>query len=81
MNRGYTQQELLNLLSMDNILPERPLLIARIQIQWRLHQMVVLFLSIIVTATAAVVQSLERPGREPYHTSILTGEGWVIEPL
>ena len=32
--------------------------------------MVVLFLSIIVTATAAVVQSLERPGREPYHTHI-----------
>ena len=66
---------------MDNILPERPLLIARIQIQRRLHQMVVLFLSIIVTATAAVVQSLERPGREPYHTSILTGEGWVMELL
>jgi hypothetical protein len=26
-----------------------------------------------------VLQSLE--GREPYHTSILTGEGWVIELL
>ena len=66
---------------MDNILPEQLWLTAHIQIQWRLHQMVVLFLSIIVTATAAVVQLLEHPGREPYHTSILTGEGWVMELL
>jgi hypothetical protein len=60
-------------------IPERPWLAARIQIRRRLHQFIVLFLSIIVTATAAVVQSLE--GREPYHTSILTGEGWVMELL
>jgi hypothetical protein len=64
---------------MDNILPERPWLAARIQIRRRLHQFIVLFLSIVVTATASVVQSLE--GREPYHTSILTGEGWVMELL
>jgi hypothetical protein len=64
---------------MDNIPPERPWLAAHIQIRRRLHQFVVLFLSIIVTATTAVVQSLE--GREPYHTSILTGEGWVMELL
>jgi hypothetical protein len=64
---------------MDNIPPERPWLAARIQIRQRLHQFIVLFLSIVVTATAAVVQSLE--GREPYHTSILTGEGWVMELL
>jgi hypothetical protein len=65
---------------MDNIVPlERPWLTARIQIRRRLHQFVVLFLIIIVTATAAVLQSVE--GREPYHTSILTGEGWVMELL
>ena len=32
-----------------------------------------------MTATAAVLQSFEM--REPYHTSILTGEGWVMELL
>jgi hypothetical protein len=65
---------------MDNIVPlERPWLTARIQIRRRLHQFVVLFLSIVVTATAAVLQSVE--GREPYHTSVLTGEGWVMELL
>jgi hypothetical protein len=68
---------------MDNILPEQPQawLTARIQMQRRLHQLIVLFLSIIITATTAVVQSLEGPGREPYHISILTGEGWVMELL
>jgi len=65
---------------MDNTLPERPWLAARIQIRRRLYQFVVLFLSIVVTATTAVVQSLEG-GREPYHTSALTGEGWVMELL
>jgi hypothetical protein len=37
------------------------------------------FLSIILTATAAVLQSFEM--REPYHTLILMGEGWVMELL
>ena len=32
-----------------------------------------------MTATAAVLQSLVT--REPYHTLILTGEGWVMELL
>jgi hypothetical protein len=55
----------------------------RIQVRRRLHQFLILFLSIIVTATAVVVKSLEGEtwSREPYHTSILTGEGWVIELL
>ena len=44
-----------------------------------MQQYAVLFLSIILTATAAILQSLET--REPYHTSILTGEGWVLELL
>lgn len=60
----------------DNI---RPWLTAHIQLRRRLHQFIILFLSIVITATAAVLQSLE--GREPYHTSILTGEGWVMELL
>src|ERR1700685_4725243 len=38
-----------------------------------------LFISIILTATAVLVDSLFI--REPYHTSILTGEGWVMEVL
>ena len=61
---------------MDNI---QPWLTARIQIRRRLHQFIILFLSIVITATTAVLQSLE--GREPYHTSVLTGEGWVMELL
>ena len=40
----------------------------------------ILFMSIILTATRVLVDSLfARP--EPYHTSILTGEGWVMELL
>src|ERR1700683_5695461 len=39
-----------------------------------------LFLSIILTATIVLVQSLFQ-AREPYHTSILTGEAWVMELL
>jgi len=63
---------------MDTI-PEQHRLQARIRLQRRLQQYAVLFLSIILTATAAVLQSIET--REPYHTSILTGEGWVMELL
>ena len=66
---------------MDNILPEPPWLAARMQMRRRLHQLLVIFLSIILTATAAVVQPLESRDPEPYHTSILTGEGWVMELL
>ena len=63
---------------MDTI-PEQHQLQARIRLQRCLQQYAVLFLSIILTATAAVLQSIET--REPYHTSILTGEGWVMELL
>src|ERR1700728_4724646 len=63
---------------MDTI-PEQHQLQARIHLQRRLQQYAVLFLSIILTATAAVLQSFET--REPYHTSTLTGEGWVMELL
>jgi len=66
------------ILSMDTI-PAQHRLAAHICIRRRLHQFAILFLSIILTATAAVLESFEN--REPYHTSILTGEGWVMELL
>lgn len=44
-----------------------------------LQQFVVLCASIILTATATLVaSSYEEPEPLPYHTSILTGEGWVL---
>ena len=63
---------------MDTI-PEQHRFQARIRLRRRMQQYAVLFLSIILTATAAILQSLET--RELYHTSILTGEGWVLELL
>jgi hypothetical protein len=38
-----------------------------------------LILSIILTATYALIESADQ--REPYHTSALTGEEWVVELL
>ena len=50
-----------------------------------LIQYMSLLLSIIICATASIVsESAARPPRrdpEPYHTSILSGEGWVLELL
>ena len=41
-----------------------------------------LIISITLCATANLLKSLIRPQEpKPYHTSILTGEGWVIELL
>jgi hypothetical protein len=45
----------------------------------RIQRYATLFISIILTATAVLVDLLFI--REPYHTSILTGEGWVMELL
>jgi hypothetical protein len=45
----------------------------------RLQHYVVIFLNVVIAATAAVL-SLPSPP-EPYHTSILTGQGWVLELL
>jgi len=45
----------------------------------RLHQYITLFITIILTGTSSLLLSLTE--REPYHTSILTGEGWVTELL
>ena len=44
-----------------------------------LHHHIVLFVAIILNGTSSLVLSLTE--REPYHTSILTGEGWVMELL
>ena len=40
-----------------------------------------MIISIIITATASILESLYHKNPEPYHTSILTGEGWVLELL
>ena len=44
-----------------------------------LQQHIIMFRSIILTATASLLTSMYT--QEPYHTSILTGEGWVMELL
>ena len=64
---------------MDSLSDEESL-IARQQTRRCLQQYVALFLSIILSATTALLESAYTT-REPYHTSILTGEGWVMELL
>ena len=44
-----------------------------------LNWYITLFVAIILTSTSRLLLSLTE--REPYHTSILTGEGWVMELL
>jgi hypothetical protein len=46
-----------------------------------LLQIATLLVSIILAATAAILESYSKKEPEPYHTSILTGDGWVIELL
>ena len=50
----------------------------RLAIQ-RLHHYISLFVAILLTGTSSLLMSLFE--REPYHTSILTGQGWVMELL
>ena len=45
----------------------------------RIIQYAALIVSIIISATANILQSLYV--REPYHTSALSGEAWVLELL
>jgi hypothetical protein len=47
----------------------------------RLQRLTVLLVTSILAAAAAVLQSLYPNDPIPYHTSILTGEGWVTELL
>ena len=53
-------------------------------IQQCILQYTVLLLSLIICAIMAVLESTQVIGRkdaEPYHTSVLTGEAWIIELL
>jgi len=50
-------------------------------IQHCLQQFVVFVVSIILLATTTILNSTYKKEPEPYHTLILTGEGWVIELL
>jgi hypothetical protein len=54
---------------------------ARQAIRNRLGQFAFLFISIILSATTSILHSIYSHESEPYHTSILTGEGWVLELL
>ena len=66
------------ILSIDQLSEEEQLL-ARVLLWWRLHWYAVLFMSIILTATGALLQSIFT--KEPYQPSILAGEGLVMELL
>ena len=44
-----------------------------------LHHYISLFVAILLTGTSSLLMSLFE--REPYHTSILTGQGWMMELL
>jgi hypothetical protein len=60
---------------MDALSPEEQQRVRR-AIRDRLYKYALLFISIMLTAIHALLQPSIR---EPYHTSILTGEGWVME--
>ena len=47
----------------------------------RLLQYVTLLISILLTASTALLESIYLRDPEPYHTSALTGEGWLMELL
>jgi hypothetical protein len=50
------------------------------RIRCRFQQYAFLFVSIIATAILSLLQPKKcKRTREPYHKSILTGEGWVLE--
>jgi hypothetical protein len=63
---------------MDTHIADEARHAARVRMR-RIQKYAILFISIILTPTAVLVDSLF--AREPYHTSILTGEGWVMELL
>lgn len=47
----------------------------------RLYQCLTLFISLLITVLTGVLDDQYTRSREPYHTSVLTGEGWVMELL
>src|ERR1700678_1185428 len=54
---------------------------ARHQIRQRLAQLAFLIASIILTAVVSILEATYTQQPEPYHTSILTGQAWVLELL
>jgi hypothetical protein len=54
---------------------------AQREVRKRLSQLAFLFVSIILSATLAILNSVYELEPEPYHTSILSGEAWVLELL
>ena len=54
---------------------------ARVLEMRRLYQIISLCVSIILGACTSLLQTQSARTREPYHTSVLTGEAWVIELL
>ena len=52
---------------------------AQREIRPHLAQYAFLIVSIILAATLSILQSVYSKEPEPYHTSILRGEGWVLE--
>jgi hypothetical protein len=53
----------------------------RPHVQQRIIQYAVLLLSILIHASGALVVAMYPRDPEPYHTSALSGEAWVIELL
>ena len=54
---------------------------ARREIRNRLTRLVLLITNIILISVVAILSSVYTNQPEPYHTSILTGQGWVLELL
>lgn len=52
---------------------------AKFQRQQQIYRYIAILLSMLVAATASLLESVYT--RQPYHTSILTGQGWVLELL
>jgi hypothetical protein len=51
----------------------------RPEVHQRIIQYAILLLSILINASGALVAAMYPRDPEPYHTSALSGEGWVIE--
>jgi hypothetical protein len=54
---------------------------SRQEIKQQLSQLTFLFVNILLSATVTILNSVYGRKREPYHTSVLTGEAWVLELL
>jgi hypothetical protein len=60
---------------LQRFMPQHP------EVQRRLIQHSILLVSILISATANILESVYAKDPEPYHTSALSGEAWVIELL